>query len=210
MLEPARRFPVMCLTLDGLKLSHAEQARRLCEAGARWIQLRTKATPREDWLRVAREVAETCRRHRAICIVNDDLEVAVAVGADGVHLGRHDLDWPEARRRLGPDRLLGGTVNDLADVARAQACGVLDYVGVGPLRFTTTKRDLAPVLGLAGLTALIDALGGLPAWVIGGVEATDLPSLRLAGATGVAVSSALFRGNDLAKNLHSFTSAWSK
>jgi thiamine-phosphate pyrophosphorylase len=87
---------------------------------------------------------------------------------------------------------------------------VLDYVGVGPLRFTATKQALAPVLGAAGVQALIEAAGGLPAWVIGGVEASDLPSLRLAGAAGVAVSSALFRGGDLEKNLESFTSAWSK
>lgn len=198
----------MCITLDGLALSHATQAEQLCSAGARWIQLRMKHAASDVWLATAREVVAVCRAHGAICIINDNVEIALAAGADGVHLGSLDLDWCEARRRLGPEKIVGGTVNHQTDVARARAAGCLDYVGVGPLRFTSTKQKLAPILGLAGVGELLVALGELPAWVIGGVEPADVPALRTAGAAGVAVSSALFRDGLTAENLRTFHAAW--
>jgi thiamine-phosphate pyrophosphorylase len=208
-LDPAQRHPVMCLTLDGLPLSHVEQTRQLCAAGARWIQLRMKHAAPEAWLAAARAVVAVCRAHDAVCIVNDSVDVTLAAGADGVHLGSLDLDWREARARLGPQKILGGTVNNLADAARARAAGGLDYVGVGPLRFTSTKQKLAPVLGLAGVSELVAALGALPAWVIGGVGPDDLPALRAAGAAGAAVSSALFRDGRVTENVRAFHAAWS-
>ena len=207
-LDSAQYHPVMCITLDGLTLGHAQQAEQLCSAGARWIQLRMKHAVPDVWLATAREVVAICRAHSAVCIINDRVEIALAAGADGVHLGALDLDWSEARRRLGPRGILGGTVNHHADVARARAAGCLDYVGVGPLRFTATKQKLAPILGLAGVSELISALGELPAWVIGGVEPADLPALRSAGAAGVAVSASLFRGERTAENFLTFRAAW--
>ncbi len=198
----------MCLTLDGLELGHVEQARRLCSAGARWIQLRAKGLPAEAWFEAAREVVVICRAHGAISIVNDSVEIALEADADGVHLGTLDLDWREARRRLGPDRFLGGTVNTAADAARAAGAGCLDYVGVGPYRFTSTKRVLAPLLGLPGVRHLVSELDPLPAWVIGGIEPSDLPGLRAAGAAGVAVSAALFRDGRIEDNFREFRGAW--
>jgi len=207
-LELRQRFPVMALTQDGLALDHVAQTEQLCAAGARWIQLRMKRAAPADWLATARAAVCLCREYGAICIVNDSVDIAVASDADGVHLGKLNLGWPEARARLGAERLLGGTVNDSADAARARAAGCLDYVGVGPLRFTATKKHLAPVLGLAGVRTLVAQLGDLPAWVIGGVTPDDLPALRAAGATGVAVSSALYRDGRIAENFRAFLSAW--
>lgn len=207
-LDSAQRPPVMCLTLDGLPLSPVAQAEQLCAAGARWIQLRMKHASPDAWLATAHAVVAVCRAHEAVCIVNDNVEIALAAGADGVHLGSLDLDWREARRRLGPEKIIGGTVNHLADATRAHAAGCLDYVGLGPLRFTATKQKLAPVLGLAGITALLPALGGLPAWAIGGVEPSDLPALRRAGLAGVAVSSSLFARNQISANYAAFAAAW--
>jgi len=206
-LEADARFPVMCLTQDGLEIGHVEQARRLCAAGARWIQLRMKGAAPDHWRATAAEVVTICHAHAAVCIVNDSVEVALAAGADGVHLGREDLDWQAARARLGADLIIGGTVNDAAAADRAHDVGCLDYVGVGPLRFTATKLKLAPVLGLVGIRDLLPRLGDLPAWVIGGVEATDLPAVLAAGAAGVAVSSALFRGGAIEENFEAFSQA---
>jgi thiamine-phosphate pyrophosphorylase len=202
------RIPVMCLTQDGTGIPHSVQAARLCEAGARWVQLRTKEADRSRWLEEAIAATEACHRRGAVLVVNDSVEIAIASGADGAHVGGLDGAWPEARRLLGPGRILGGTVNDSADARRARVSGCLDYVGVGPLRFTATKRGLAPVLGLEGVRALIEGLQGLPAWVIGGVTPADLPTLREAGAAGVAVSSALHRGGHLEDNVRAFLSAW--
>jgi len=207
-LDPTRRFPVMCLTQDGLGIAHAEQAARLCAAGARWIQLRMKGAARPAWLAEARSAAEVCRRHGAVLIVNDSVDVALESGADGVHLGSLDGDWLEARRALGPSAILGGTVNGVEDARRAVASGCLDYAGVGPLRFTSTKGNLAPVLGLAGVRRIVGELGAIPAWVIGGVRPGDLPALSEAGAAGVAVSSALHREGRLEENFRALLAAW--
>jgi thiamine-phosphate pyrophosphorylase len=209
-LDPRRVFPVMCLTQDGVGMGHSEQAARLCAAGARWIQLRMKGAPRTAWLAEASAAAQACRRHGAVLVVNDSVDIALESGADGVHLGSLDGDWRAARRLLGPDRIIGGTVNNASDADRAASSGQLDYVGVGPLRFTLTKRNLAPLLGHEGVRSLVARLHGLPAWVIGGVEPADLPLLREAGAAGVAVSSALHRGGLIGENLREFLEAWAR
>jgi thiamine-phosphate pyrophosphorylase len=198
----------MCLTQDGLGIPHAEQAARLCAAGARWIQLRMKGAGRAGWIAEARAAAGACHAHGAILIINDSAEVAVESGADGAHLGSADGDWALARRVLGAARVLGGTVNTVDDARRAARSGCLDYAGVGPLRFTQTKRGLAPVLGLEGVRKLLAELGGLPAWVIGGVEPGDLPAIFRAGAAGAAVSSWLHRGGLLEENLRALLGAW--
>ena len=209
-LDPSRRSPLMCLTQDGLALSHGEQAAALCRAGARWIQVRMKGDAGGAGSRLAaiRSVVQICRDNGAICIVNDHPELAVAAEADGAHLGRNDGNWRAARQILGATRILGGTVNDAGDAAAVVAAGCLDYVGVGPLRFTATKAKLAPVLGPDGVSTLIRQLDGLPAWVIGGVQPGDLPGLRSAGAAGVAVSSALYRDGRIAENVGAFLAAW--
>jgi len=199
----------MCLTMDGLPLSHADQARALMDAGAGWVQLRMKNAAPEAWLATAREVVAICHAGGALCTINDNVEIALASDADGVHLGKFDEDWVAARARLGPEKLLGGTVNNAEDARRAASAHVLDYVGIGPLRFTTTKQKLAPVLGLEGIAALLPLLDGLPAWAIGGVQPSDLPALRRAGLAGVAVSSSLYINNQVSANHAAFTAAWS-
>jgi thiamine-phosphate pyrophosphorylase len=207
-LEVEHFPPVMALTQDGLPLSHAEQARALAAAGAGWVQLRIKNAAPEAWLATAREVVAACHAAGALCTINDSVDVALESGADGVHLGSLDEGWAEARARLGPDLILGGTVNHAADARRAAAAGVLDYVGVGPLRFTATKQRLAPVLGPDGIAALLPLLEGLPAWAIGGVLPADLPGLRRAGLAGVAVSSSLYDQQRVAANHAAFVAAW--
>jgi thiamine-phosphate pyrophosphorylase len=193
-LDLSRRFPLMAITQDGAALGHAEQVRLLCAAGVRWVQLRMKNAPREAWLATAREAVSHCRAHGAVCIVNDSVDIALEAGADGVHLGRLDLEWREARRRLGAQLILGGTVNYDADAQRAAAAGCLDYVGVGPLRFTRTKKELAPLRGCDGIRSLVALLPGIPAWAIGGV--------------GTAVCSALQRDDRIDQNVRAFLEAW--
>lgn len=207
-LAPSRRLPLMAITQHGSPRPHAEQAARLCAAGLRWIQLRMKDAPRDLWLEQARAVARICREHGAVCIINDSVDLALEVGADGAHLGRTDLDWKEARRRLGPDRILGGTVNYAHEAEKAVRAGCMDYVGVGPLRFTRTKRELAPLQGFDGIANLISILGDIPAWAIGGIEASDLPRIQALGAAGAAVCSAFWRDDAVERNVQAFLAAW--
>jgi thiamine-phosphate pyrophosphorylase len=207
-LTATQLHPIMCITQDNLPMSHVEQAKRLCAAGAKWIQLRMKQADRATWLTTAADVVEICRAHDAICIVNDSIKVAMASGADGVHLGRNDESWCDAREMLGPRRILGGTINNTDDAHYAASADCLDYVGVGPWRYTTNKKNLAPILGLDGVRGLIRQLDGLPAWAIGGIECDDLSAVRSTGANGAAVSSALFRGGNVEKNFRALMAAW--
>lgn len=206
-LKPLPSHAIMCLTLDGLALSPVDQVDRLLEAGATLIQLRLKGVGQADWIRSARAAAALCRARGAQLIVNDSVDVALAAEADGVHLGKNDEAWESARRRLGPGRILGGTVNNAEEARRAAASGVLDYVGVGPFRFTTTKAQLAPVLGLLGIAGLLPLLEGLPAWAIGGIEPEDAGACRSAGLAGIAVSSGLYRG-DVAGQFGRYLNEW--
>jgi thiamine-phosphate pyrophosphorylase len=198
----------MCLTQDGLALSHVDQAERLCAAGARWIQLRMKDAPVDVWLEAAKEIVSHCRSYGALCIINDSVDIALESGADGVHLGSNDGDWLEARRRIGAERILGGTVNTREDAERAVRAGCLDYVGVGPWRFTGSKKRLAPVLGAQGVADVVGVLGGIPAWAIGGIVAEDLAEVRLAGAAGAAVGGALYRELCIEDNFRRLDEAW--
>lgn len=181
--------PLQFLTHGGAGLGHAAQADLACAAGVRWVQLRAKGLPEPEWIALAREVVAVCRRHGALCTVNDSPAVARAAGADGVHLGRADASPAAARALLGPGALIGATLNHPDDLARLGA-GEPDYVGVGPFRPTATKPGHAPVQTEVSLRRLIEA-AALPAHVIGGVTASDLPELRRLGAAGVAVSAAI-------------------
>jgi thiamine-phosphate pyrophosphorylase len=167
-----------------------------------------KDAPRPEWLATAREVAAICRAGGALCIINDSVDIALEVGADGAHLGQKDMDWREARRRLGPGLILGGTVNRLNEAEKAVRAGCLDYVGIGPLRFTKTKKELAPLQGYEGLRNLLAVLNGIPAWAIGGIEIDDLPIIRAMGAAGTAVCSALLRNDTIDENVRAFLKAW--
>ena len=207
-LEVSRRAPLMAITQNGVAMGHAEQAKRLCSAGVRWLQLRMKDAPRDAWLATAAEVAATCRAAGTICIINDSVDIALEVGADGVHLGRTDLDWKAARQRLGPEKILGGTVNYSWEAEKAVQAGCLDYVGVGPLRFTRTKKELAPLQGFDGIRGLLALLRGLPAWAIGGIEVADVAPLRALGVADTAVCSALLRDGTVDANVRGFLEAW--
>jgi len=208
-LDPDHFPPVMALTMDDLPFSHADQARALVAAGSRWIQLRMKNAAPDVWLSTAREVVTLCHDAGVFCTINDSVDIAIASDADGVHLGSLDETWIAARTRLSPDKILGGTINNADDARRAAASHVLDYVGIGPFRFTATKQKLAPILGLEGISALIPLLNGIPAWAIGGIQPADLPALRRAHLAGVAVSSALYTDNQTDANHAAFVTAWS-
>lgn len=209
-LKREQLHPLMCLTQDGLTESHLEQATRLLIAGARWIQVRMKNVGSRERLETAVAVVAVCRDYGAVCIVNDDVALAVAAGAHGVHLGKLDGTWSEARNAIGRGMILGGTINNGDDAQRALAADCLDYAGIGPWRFTTTKQNLSPVLGPQGVAALVAQLDGIPAWAIGGITAADLPDVKASGAVGAAVTSALYRGGRVQDNFHELNAAWNQ
>lgn len=200
--------PIQCLTLDGIGLSHLEQVRRLSAAGAGWIQLRMKTADETEAAETARACLPICREAGCRLLLDDFVEATRISGADGVHLGKLDMDWSAARDYLGPDKLIGGTVNNTADARAAAACGVLDYAGVGPFRATQTKARPSPILSEEDWSKILGILGDLPAYAIGGIEAGDLRGLRARGLTGVVVGRSLHQGGSLKENYQSLLDAW--
>lgn len=163
-------------------------------AGAPAIQVRVKDTPDPVWLSLASEVADRCRAAGAVCIVNDRADIAVAAGADGVHLGADDLPVAAARAVVGPDLLVGATARD-PEQARAAVADGADYLGVGPVHATQTKQGLPAPIGAEGLAAVTAAVD-VPVLAIAGITAERVPAALAAGAHGVAVTGAVSRVDD--------------
>lgn len=173
---------------------HAEMARRACAAGVRWVQLRIKDRPAEYIWEQATETLTICREFGATLIINDHVEIARDMGADGVHLGKTDMDVTQARKLLGPKKIIGGTANTLEDIKTLTHKGV-DYIGLGPFRFTTTKQNLSPVLGVEGYRHILRACRALniqiPIIAIGGIQPEEVAALLETGIHGVAMASAI-------------------
>ena len=173
------------------RFDEAEGIRMALEGGCRWVQLRMKDADDDRMAQTARVARRLCDGYGATLILDDRVHLVEPTGADGVHLGRDDMPVDEARRRLGPHRIIGGTANTIDDIRRLWAQGA-DYIGCGPLRFTATKERLAPLLGFEGYRRLLGAMRregiALPLIAIGGITASDLPRLQDIGVDGVAVS----------------------
>ena len=141
-------IPVQFITHYTERHSYLDSARMALEGGCRWIQLRMKESPTAEVEAVAREVQRLCKEHEAIFIIDDYVDLAKKLEADGVHLGKNDMPVAEARRTLGEGFLIGGTANTFEDI-QAHCRNGADYIGCGPFRHTTTKKNLSPILGLA-------------------------------------------------------------
>ena len=181
------------------QISYAEGIRMALEGGCRWIQLRMKDASAEEIIACAEEVIPLCRHHGAKFLLDDHVELVRRLGADGVHLGKNDMPVDEARKILGPDIIIGGTANTIEDIIRLHKQGA-DYIGCGPFRFTTTKKNLSPILGLDGYKSIVlkmKELGiDLPIVAIGGITVEDIPAVMETGVSGIALSGAILGAPD--------------
>ena len=157
--------------------------------GTTLVQLREKDRPTAEVVDLARALKDRLAGTGVPLIINDDVEVALAAGADGVHLGQDDADPHGARARLGPDRILGFSAGDLEEAKRVDAA-IMDYVGVGPAYRTGSKADAGPAIGLEGLRTMRAALD-LPLVAIGGIDGTRAKEVMTTGVDGIAVVSAV-------------------
>jgi len=174
-----------------------EEARAAVAGGARVVQVRIKGAPAGEILDAARRIVGLAR-DRALVIVNDRADLALLSGADGVHLGDEDLPVPEARRLLGPDRLVGRTCRTLEE-ARAAIREGADHVGFGPIFASRTKPLGIPVRGLDALREVAGALGA-PVVAISGIDLSNVAEVARAGAACAAVVDAIFGAGDPAAN----------
>ncbi|MCP4120852.1 MAG: thiamine phosphate synthase [Bacteroidetes bacterium] len=187
------------LTQDLDHLSHRQQAQIAVSSGIRFIQIRSKTLKPEALAVVVSEIVEDASGSDSKIIVNDHVEIALYNGADGVHLGSSDMSVSDARAILGKDKIIGGTANTLEDLKRL-VLESADYVGLGPYRFTKTKNNLSPVLGIVGVQDIATAMDKqgiqVPVYVIGGIGLDDVSSILETGIYGVAISSAINLAED--------------
>ena len=185
-------------------------AAQVLDAGGRWIQLRMKDASAEVIVCRGKEMLALCRKRRAVLVVNDAPQLAAAIGADGVHLGQADMPPIEARRIIGDGAVIGSTANTFEQIA-ARNDGETDYVGLGPFRFTTTKKNLSPVLGTEGYRTILGRMRTenipLPVVAIGGIELPDIPQIMRTGVDGIALSGAIARADSPATTTANFLNA---
>ena len=174
--------------------SHIEQAEAACKAGCDWIQLRLKGMSAQQCLEGAAAVMRLAQQYEVKLIMNDYPNIAKELGTYGVHLGQQDMPVAEARKIIGENGVIGGTANTFEHIKALVADGV-DYIGLGPYRYTTTKAKLSPILGLAGYQQIRNQcirLGiTIPIIAIGGITLDDLPLLSGTGVHGIAASGLL-------------------
>ncbi len=181
------------------RYTYFDSARMALEGGCRWIQLRMKEATEEEVEKEAIRVQDLCRQYGATFIIDDHVALAKKLHADGVHLGKKDMPIAEARKLLGKDFIIGGTANTFEDVQMHYAAGA-DYIGCGPFRFTTTKKNLSPVLGLEGYRNIVSRMKeagiNLPIVAIGGIAFEDIPAIMQTGVSGIALSGSILRADD--------------
>jgi len=183
------------ITADAERHSHADLAEFACLGGATWVQARVKNTDEKGWKRIAEEVQVICKKYRATFIINDNVELAKELNADGVHLGKDDMSIADARKILGANKIIGGTAHAIEDVIKLGKQGV-DYIGLGPYRFSDTKKNLNTILGLKHMQIIAAESGRelvkpIPIIAIGGIELGDITPIMEAGLHGCAVSAAV-------------------
>ena len=186
-------YPLTDTGLSGL--SHAEQVTALIAGGARFIQIREKNSRSDEFCRAVVESLAAARETRTRLIVNDRVDIAMAAGAHGVHLGQTDLPPVEARRLLGADAIIGYSTHTI-EQARAAMNMPLDYIAFGPVWPTRTKENPDPVVGLDLLGEVKRIAGKMPVVAIGGISGSNASATLSAGADSLAVVSCLFSGNE--------------
>jgi thiamine-phosphate pyrophosphorylase len=191
-------------------ISHLEAIKKTLIAGAKWIQLRVKNKPEEVILELAIKANSLCKAYGAKLIVNDHPLIALKAEAYGLHLGLADMPIAEARSIVGDKMIIGGTANTFDHVKQRVAEGA-DYIGLGPYRFTNTKQNLSPIIGLEGYETIMEqvSISGIttPIIAIGGIELADISLIMTTGVYGVALSGALTNAVDPAAELGQIYSA---
>lgn len=198
---------IQFITHSNNRYGYVDGARLALEGGCRWVQLRMKEATEVEFMAAAAEIGRLCKEHGATFVLDDHVEWVEKTGADGVHLGKNDMPIDEARKILGSDKIIGGTANTFEDVERLYRQGA-DYIGCGPFRFTTTKKNLSPVLGLEGYQHIVDQMKShginLPIVAIGGILKSDIKSILATGVSGIAVSGGILNAENPAEEMQRF------
>lgn len=184
-------YMLQFITHKNDRYGYVEGAIEALAGGCKWIQLRMKEATADELREAVKILKPACAEKEAILVIDDHVELVAELDVDGVHLGKNDMPPAEARRLLGEKYIIGATANTIEDI-RALAVQDVDYIGLGPYRFTETKRNLSPVLGVEGYRRIMEACRaeGIehPVVAIGGITIDDLQPLMDAGVSGIALS----------------------
>jgi thiamine-phosphate pyrophosphorylase len=199
ILDIARELPQLHFVSQGLMPEdHLDSIDSALKSGCRWVQLRLKDTDFQTYLNTALSAREICNKYNAKLTINDNPQIALRSKADGLHLGKNDMSPSDARIIVG-DIIIGGTANTWEDVLELVSQNV-NYIGLGPFRFTYTKKNLSPVLGIEGYDNIIQKMKteniDIPLFAIGGIEQKDIPFILDVGVYGIAVSGLIHNAGD--------------
>ena len=187
------------ITHNTPRYDEIEGAVEAMEGGCRWIQLRMKAAPANVVEKTARRLLPLCQQYGAKLILDDPVDLVITTGADGVHLGKTDLPIEDARKILGDKYIIGATANSYEDIEMAVNNGA-DYIGLGPYRYTVTKKKLSSILGMDGYRSILRKCSDnnieIPIVAIGGITLDDIRPLMQTGIFGVAVSGCILSADN--------------
>lgn len=188
------------ITNTDSKVSVIDQIFSVIEGGCRWIQIRMKDASDDEIKTVVDAIKPKCIETESFLILNDRVELAKKLDVGGVHLGKEDMPCSQARMILGPAAVIGVTANTIEDIERVKSLDI-DYIGIGPFAQTSTKKNLAPILGLDGMRSICSLMEEkhitIPHVAVGGITIDDVDPLLDAGMNGVAVSGAIANAADI-------------
>lgn len=190
---------VQFITHSNSNIDYFQSAVLALKGGLRFIQLRMKDSNREELISTGKRIKEECDKYNSLFILDDHVELVNEIGANGVHLGKEDMPIKEARKILGKDKIIGGTANNFEDTVKHFNDGA-DYIGLGPLRYTNTKKKLSPILGFEGYREIIEKCKtqgiDIPIYAIGGIRIEDIEELKRIGVFGIAISSLILESKN--------------
>lgn len=187
------------ITHPSEKYNIVEQVKMVLDGGCKWVQLRMKNSSDEEVKAIAEEIIPLCKEADAILVIDDRVELVKELEVTGVHLGKKDMLVAEARNILEGGPIIGATANTAGDIFALKGIDV-DYVGLGPFRYTTTKENLSPILGLDSYRKIMkeirDAGVELPVVAIGGITLDDIDDIMSTGVNGIAMSGAIINAEN--------------
>ena len=195
-------FKFQFITHCNNRYDYYQSAEMALQGGCKWIQLRMKDANTEEIKQVALGLKPLCKSYNAVFLLNDHVELCKEIEADGVHLGKTDMNPLEARKLLGSNVIIGSTCNTYQDIENLKN-NPIDYIGLGPFRFTSTKKNISPILGIEKYELIVrECIANnihIPIVAIGGIRADDVLPLLQTGVKGIAVSSAILQAENPVK-----------